>query len=61
MRKQKSTVTLLALALVLALRRCPEVFRSDAEVRRRAAQLGDEVQRYGNVLEERLRVGMPIE
>lgn len=45
----------------LAVRRCPEAFHTDAEVRRRAAQLGDEVQRYGNVLEERLRVGMPIE
>ncbi len=45
----------------LAVRRCPEAFHTDAEVRRRAAQLGDEVRRYGNVLEERLRVGMPIE
>ena len=50
-----------ALREALALRRCPEVFHTDAEVRRRAAQLGDEVQRYGNALEERLRVGMPIE
>ena len=45
----------------LAVRRCPEAFHTDAEVRRRAAQLGDEVQQYGKVLEERLRVGMPIE
>ena len=48
-------------AEALAVRRCPEAFHTDAEVRRRAAQLGDEIQRYGNVLEERLRVGMPIE
>ena len=27
----------------LAVRRCPEAFHTDAEVRRRAAQLGDEV------------------
>ena len=47
-----------ALREALAVRRGPEVFRSAAEVRRRAAQLGDEIQRYGDVLEERLRVGI---
>ena len=50
-----------ALREALAVRRHPEIFHSDAEARRRAAQLGEEIQRYGDVLEERLHFGLPME